>query len=263
MAPRPTGYSETTARRIIEAYRALQQLEDVVTISAVARRSRVSRSTARIVLRQECGWTPAQSRKAHRAGTRRGQLVQTISGHQGLAKGRETMEIQGWPNLQQAHRSFEAQGYPALQRGRTTQAAQGWPRLVMAQASRAVTGFSHLAQGRTNLEERGWPNWKKARAVLKEQEYVPLLEAQLRRSDRGRAGANDRRLRRGRSTRLAIIEAVQVLKVQRQSELEHDLLRGCTQYYRVTGHEVAAYLHLHPTTVNRHLKQLRALGMIE
>jgi hypothetical protein len=260
--PRPTGYSESTARRIIEAYLGLQQLEDVVTISAVARRCRVSRSTVRAVLRQECGWTPVQSRTAHRAGTRRGQLVQAITGHQGLVRGRETMEVQGWPNLQQAHSTLEAQGYPALQRGRATQAAQGWPRLVAAQARQAVTGRLHLAQGRANLAERGWPNWKKAHAVLKEQEYVPLLEAQRRRSDRGAVGANDRRLTRGRSTRLAIIEAVQVLKDQRLAELGHGLPLGSRQHSRVTGYEVATYLHLHPTTVNRHLKQLRALGMI-
>ena len=47
------GYSDSTAERLIEVCRALQQLEDVVTISAVARRSRVSRSTARKVLRQD------------------------------------------------------------------------------------------------------------------------------------------------------------------------------------------------------------------
>ena len=158
------GYSDATARRVIEVYRVLQQLEDVVTISAVAKRSRVSRSTARAVLRQECGWTKAESRKAHRAGTRRGHLVQAIAGHQGLARGRQTMEVQGWPNLREAHNDFAATGYPALQRGRATQAAQGWPRLVAAQASQADSGYRHLSKGRANLAARGWPNWEKAHA---------------------------------------------------------------------------------------------------
>jgi hypothetical protein len=53
LQPRAKRYRESTARRVIEVYRALEQLEDVVTISAVARRSRVSRSTARTVLRQD------------------------------------------------------------------------------------------------------------------------------------------------------------------------------------------------------------------
>jgi DNA-binding transcriptional ArsR family regulator len=263
MTEQHKGYSESTARRVIEIYRALQRVDDVVTISEVARRSRVSRSTARAVLRQEGGWTPAQSFRAHRAGIRRGQLVQAISGHQGLARGRETMELQGWPNLQRANRTVKAKGFPGLQRGRATQAAQGWPRLVAAQASQAASGYLHLAQGRANLAERGWPNWKKAHAVLKEQEYIPLLEAQRRRSNKGAVEVSDRRLRRGRSTRLAIVEALQVLKVQKQSELETGRLPGRRQHYRVTGHEVAAYLQLHPSTVYGHLKQLRAAGVIE
>lgn len=61
---RRTRYREGTARRVIAVYRELQQREDVVTITAIAKRSQVSRSTVRAVLRQECGWTPAQSRRA-------------------------------------------------------------------------------------------------------------------------------------------------------------------------------------------------------
>jgi hypothetical protein len=144
-----------------------------------------------------------------------------------------------------------------------TQAAQGWPGFVAAQATQASTGYSHLTKGRANLAARGWPNWQKAHALLKEQEYIPLLEAQRRRIDRDSQVENDRRLRRGRSTWLAIVEALQVLQMQKQSETERRRGTKSTGSSRVTGHEVAAYLHLHPTTVNGHLKLLRALGIID
>lgn len=263
MTDQRKGYSESTARRVIDVYRALQQLEDVVTISTVAKRSRVSRSTARAVLRQECGWTPAQSRKAHRAGTRRGHLVQAVGGHQGLARGRQTMEMQGWPNLHDAHSTLAAMGYPALQRGRATQAAQGWPRLVAAQARQADAGYTQLSKGRANLAARGWPNWEKAHALLQAQDFIPLLEAQRRRKGMRPIAIDDWRLRQGRSTRLAILEALRVLEVKKESHLESSLYGRAERDSRVTGREIATYLHMHPTTVNAHLKQLRTLGIID
>jgi DNA-binding transcriptional ArsR family regulator len=263
MTDQHKGYGERTARRVLEVYRTLQQLEDVVTISAVARRSRVSRSTARTVLRQECGWTPAQSRRAHRAGIKRGQLVQAVAGHPSLVRGRQTLELQGWPHLHEAHSAFADRDYPALQRGRATQAAQGWAGLVAAQTSQAVTGYSHLNKGRANLAAREWPNWKKAKDILKEQDYVPLLEAQRRRSGADSRQLNDRRFRRARSTRLAIVEALHVLLMQKQFEGENDRGGRGKCGLRVTGREIAAYLHLHPTTVNGHLKTLRAVGIID
>src|SRR5215469_16950523 len=55
-------YSNATAERVLRTYRDLERIDDVVTISAIARRTGVSRSTVRAVLRQECAWTPAQSR---------------------------------------------------------------------------------------------------------------------------------------------------------------------------------------------------------
>jgi hypothetical protein len=263
MTDQRKGYSESTARRVIEVYCVLQELEDVVTISAVAKRSWVSRSTARAVLRRECGWTPAQSRKAHRAGIRRGQLVQAVGGHQGLARGRQTMELQGWPNLHEAHGTLAAMGYPALRRGRATQAAQGWPRLIAAQASQADSGYTHLSKARANLAARGWPNWEKAHARLQALEFVPLLEGQRRRRKVGSIAIDDWHLRRGRSTRVAILEALRVLELKKQSHPESSLNGQASRDSRVTGHEVATYLHLHPTTVNAHLKQLRALGIID
>lgn len=256
------GYSEATAARVVRAYHELTCIEDVVTISAVARRTGVSRSTVRAILRQKCGWSKAQSRRAHRAGVRRGKLLQKVAGHPGLATGRETLQIQGWPNLQRAQQTLKASEYPGLQRGRVTQSASGWPTLIAGHATLATTGYSHLAQGRANLSVRGWPNWKKAQTVLAAQDYLPLLEAQRLRTN-APLSPTDRRVARGRTTRLAILEALQALLGDQSSDPDQDgdILRVSGR--RVTGRMLAATLHLHPTTVYSHIKQLRAMGIIE
>ncbi len=173
-------YSATTAALVVGALHALERIEDVVTISAIARRTGLSRPTVRAVLQQECGWTATQSRRAHHAGIRRGKLLQAVEGHPGLAQGRATLQIQGWPNLRRAQQVARAGAYPALQRGRETQAVCGWPGLRAVHQSLATRGYPHLAQGRANLAARGWPNWQRAQDVLK---------AQDRRSQRQTAAA--------------------------------------------------------------------------
>jgi DNA-binding transcriptional ArsR family regulator len=268
---------------VIGALHDLERIDDVVTISAIARRTGVSRPTVRTVLQQECGWTATHSRRAHHAGIHRGKLAQAVAGHPELAHGRATLQIQGWPNLQRAHKAAQASAYPALQRGRETQAAQHWPSLKAAHAALASTGYPHLAQGRANLAARGWPNWQRAQDVLKAQDYLPLLDAQrLRRNQSNEVNENetsqtpqthpetDRRHLRGRATRLAILEAL------RESQAEPAVPAGGDQCAlpspragtrtsaaggarRVTGRALAAQLQLHPATVYAHLKQIRQM----
>ena len=257
-------YSGATAKRVVRAYDELLSIEDVITISAIARRTGVSRSTVRAVLRQECGWTPALSRRAHRAGVRRGKLLQAVAGHPGLAKGRETLQLQGWPNLQRGHQALQASEYAALKQGRVTQASSGWPALTAAHGKLASTGYRHLVQGRANLAARGWPNWKKAQTILESQDYLPLLDAQRLRTNSVPLPLTDRRVLRGRTTRLAILEAFQLIRGHQsddpvQGSDKAERIGGC----RITARMIADTLHLHPTTVYGHLKQLRAQGIIE
>ncbi len=220
----------------------------------------------RAVLRQECGWTPVHSRLAHHAGVRRGKLLQHLAGHPGLALGRETLQGQGWPNLQRAQQTLKASAYPALQRGRATQAARGWPNLRAGHAILADRGYAQLAHGRANLAVRGWPNWKKAQAVLKAQDYLPLVDSLRLRQTGSPLPPTDRRIARGRTTRLAILEAVRTrghTHVQPPEMNGSDCSALQTRTRRVTGRELAAQLHLHPTTVYAHLKQLQAQGAID
>jgi hypothetical protein len=71
---------------------------------------------------------------------------------------------------------------------------------------------------------------------------------------------------RGRSTRIAILEALESFQKQ---ENRQPLDGACGSVSksgrepRVTGRELASRLRLHPTTVYAHLKQLRTLGIIE
>ena len=76
----------------------------------------------------------------------------------------------------------------------------------------------------------------------------------------GAIAVDDRRHRQGRSTRLAILEALRVLEIKKQSHSESSLHGRVERDSCVTGREIGTYLHLHPTTVNAHLKQLRVLG---
>jgi DNA-binding transcriptional ArsR family regulator len=191
-------------------------------------------------------------------------LLQAVGGHRGLANGRVTLAVQGWPNLQKAQRALEATGYSALQRGRSTQASQGGPGLMAGQACQAASGYAPLAKGRANLAARDWPNWTKAHDILAAQEYFPLLEAQRRRPHETPLPATDRRVMRGRNTRLAIIEALHVLQTVQVSP---GGVEACTHTLQspkqqVTGRQLADYLRLHPRTVYAHLKQLRATGLI-
>lgn len=256
-------FSCVTAQHVVRAYDELRSIEDVVTISAIARRTGVSRSTVRAVLRQERGWTQAQSRRAHRAGVRRGKLLQKVSGHPGLAKGRETLQVQGWPNLQRAHQALQASEYSALKHGRETQASNGWSGLLAAHNKLASTGYAHLAQGRANLAARGWPNWKKAHTVLQSQDYLPLLDAQRMRTTTTPPPLTDRRTARGRTTRLAILEAFQTLQSADNDAVERVSDHLVQREHRTTAKIIAETLHLHPTTVYGHLKQLRVQGLIE
>ena len=247
----------------MRTYWDLECMDDVVTISAVARRTGFSRSTVRAVLRQECAWTPAQSRRAHRAGVRRGKLLQAIAGHPGLAKGRKTLQLQGWPNLQRGHLALQANEYAGLRQGRMTQACSGWPGITAAHGKLASTGYRHLAQGRANLAARGWPNWQKAHTVLKSQDYLPLLDAQRLRDNSMQLPPTDRRVLRGRTTRLAILEAIQQLRAGHSGDLVQDDDRAERTRHRITARMIADILHLHPTTVYGHLKRLRAQGITE
>ena len=209
---------------------------------------------------------------------RRGKLVQAVAGHPQLAHGRATSQIQGWPNLQRAHRAARACAYPALQRRRETQATHGWPSLKAAHESLSTKGYPHLAQGRANLAARGWPNWQRAQDVLKAQDYLPLLEARRCRRDEDAAlqpqqtqPETDRRHLRGRATRLAILEALRACQAEQAEPTEQ---AGEDRYAhpspcagtsaavgarRMTGRALAAQLQLHPATVYAHLKQIRQM----
>lgn len=260
-------YSATTAALVVGALQDLECIDDVVTISALARRTGLSRSTVRAVLQQECGWTATQSRRAHRAGVRRGRLLQAVAGHPGLAHGRVTLQILGWPNLQRALRDAQADAYPALQRGRETQAARGWPSLRAVHQTLSTMGYPHLAQGRANLAARGWPNWQRAQDVLKAQDYLPLVEAQRLRTHESAAPqtdpATDRRRLRGRATRLAILEALHAWEYQPAPDPALAGTSAMASARRVTGRALAAHLHLHPATVYAHLKRIRLLAAQE
>ena len=99
--------------------------------------------------------------------------------------------------------------------------------------------------------------------MLEEQDYLPLLDAQRLLTNDNLLLPTDRRVARGRATRLAILEVRQTLKHGRSVGLELDGDGTLRSGFRVTGSELAATLHLHPTTVYAHLKQLQALGIIE
>ena len=266
-----TRYSATTAALVVAALHDLERIDDVVTISAIARRIGLSRPTVRAVLQQECGWTIVQSRRAHYAGVRRGKLVQAVEGYPGLTHGRASLRAQGWPNLQRAQRAAQAGAYPALQRGRETQATHGWPSLKAAHESLSTKGYPHLAQGRANLAARGWPNWQRAQDVLKAQDYLPLLEARRCRRDEDAAlqphqtrqtnAETDRRRMRGRDTRMAILEALhscQACSAADDRRAPNPPGAG-TSVCRLSARALAAQLRLHPSTVYAHLKQVRLL----
>lgn len=262
-------YSASTAARVVDALHNLERIDDVVTISAIARRTGASRPTVRAVLRQECGWTPEESRRAHHAGIRRGRLLQAVAGHPELARGRATLQGQGWPNLQRAQRNLRASAYPALERGRQAQAARGWPSLQVARDALATERYPQLERGRANLAARGWPNAQRAHDTLRAQGYLPLLEAQRLRTHDGRAPQTDppmdRRRARGRTTHLAILAALQADEAQPDRPDQHapDPEQAGTSTgaagQRVTARELAAQLHLHPSTVYAHLKQITLL----
>jgi hypothetical protein len=260
-------YSATTAALVVGAVQDLERIDDVVTISAIARRTGVSRPTVRAVLQQEWGWTATQSRRAHRAGVRRGRLLQAVAGHPGLAQGRATLQILGWPNLQRSQRAAQANAYPALQRGRETQAARGWPGLRAVHQTLSTMGYPHLAHGRANLAARGWPNWQRAQDVLKAQDYLPLLEAQRLRTHEGAAlqtdPVTDRRRLRGRATRVAILEALQAWEDQRVPDPALAGTGAAATARRVTGRALAAKLYLHPATVYAHLKRIQGMAAPE
>ena len=74
----------------------------------------------------------------------------------------------------------------------------------------------------------------------------------------------DRRVLRGRTTRLAVLEALQLLRARQSDDLVQDGdSAGRSGGHRITARMIADTLHLHPTTVYGHLKQLRAQGIIE
>jgi hypothetical protein len=173
------SYSDTLVLRVGRIYGDYCAMGEAVTISALARRAGVSRATVRAILRAVFGWTPAHSQSAHAVGRQRGHLVQAVAGHPGLARGRSTLAAQGWPNLRHGRHALAATGYASLRRGRAIQAAVGWPRLHDQHRKQAKEGYPQLEKGRRNLAVRGWPNWTKVRAVLVEQDYLPLVEARL------------------------------------------------------------------------------------
>jgi DNA-binding transcriptional ArsR family regulator len=259
-------YSDELVIRVARIYGELHAMGDAITISAIARRAGVSRASVRAILRQEFGWTQAHSQAAHQAGTQRGQLLQAVAGHPGLARGRRTLGAQGWPNLQKGHRTLAATGHGGLGRGRATQAAKGWPALQEERRKWAEAGYPQLERGRRNLAVRSWPNWQKAHAVLAAQEYLPLLEGRLLTRHHYPLPEADRRVMRGRSTQLAILEALEALQARldcQHANVDHDAVGTQGSRHRVTGRELAAQLQLHPTTVYAHLKQLRALGVVD
>jgi hypothetical protein len=213
--------------------------------------------------------------------------VQAVAGHSGLAHGRATLHVQGWPNLQRAQQAAQASAHPALQRGRESQAAQGWPSLRAVHESPTTKGYPHLAQGRANLAARGWPNWLRAQDVLKAQEYLPLLDAQQLRRNEDNAdaapqthltrlthSATDRRHLRSRATRMAILEALHTAQAYQAYQAYQACQLGdnwrapdptsagtnaLTNAHGVTARMLAAQLQIHPATVYAHLKQIRLL----
>jgi hypothetical protein len=251
----------------VGALQELERIDDVITISALARRMGLSRPTVRAVLQQECGWTATQSRRAHRAGVRRGRLLQAVAGHPGLVQGRATLQMMGWPNLQRALHAAQANAYPALQRGRATQAVRGWPGLRVVHQTLSTMGYPHLAQGRANLAARGWPNWQRAQDALKAQDYLPLVEAQRLRQYEGATPqvgpATDRRRLRGRATRLAIVEALHAWEDQCALDPPREGTSAVASARRATGRVLGAQLRLHPATVYAHLKQTERLATDE
>jgi DNA-binding CsgD family transcriptional regulator len=254
------------ALRVASIYGELMLKEEVITISSIARRAGVSRASVRAILRDVFHWTPAHSQVAYQEGRRRGQVLQMVAGHPGLAQGRKTLAAQGWPNLRKGHQTLAATGYNGLCRGRATQAAQGWPVLHDERRKRTEVGHPQLEKGRQNLAVRNWPNWIKAHAVLAAQEYLPVLEGQLLTRSRGSRPQVDRRVMRGRSTTLAILEALETLQEHEHCQPPVDTcgaVSGSGREPQMTGRELASRLQLHPTTVYAHLKQLRALGIIE
>jgi hypothetical protein len=257
-------YGDTLATRVALIYQELQATGETITISAIARRVGASRASVRAVLRDVFDWTSEHSQLAYQEGKKRGHLLQTVAGHPGLARGRSTLAAQGWPNLHRGHQTLAATGYVGLDRGRATQAAEGWPGLREERRKREVAGHPQLEKGRQNLAIRSWPNWQKAHTVLAAQGYLPLLEGRLLTPHQQPCPETDRRVMRGRSTRLAILEALETLQERRQPvDNAQQAASMSGRELRVTGRELALRLQLHPTTVYGHLKQLRSLGVIE
>jgi DNA-binding transcriptional ArsR family regulator len=259
-------YGDTLATHVALIYQELQEMGETITISAIARRAGASRASVRAVLRDVFDWTPAHSQLAYQEGKKRGHLLQTVAGHPGLARGRSTLAAQGWPNLHRGQQTLAATGYAGLDRGRTTQASKGWPGLREERRKREVAGHPQLEKGRQNLAMRSWPNWQKAHTVLAAQGYLPLLEGRLLTPRQRPCPETDRRVMRGRSTRLAILEALEALQEQecrRSVDTAQEAASTSGREPRVTGRELASRLQLHPTTVYGHLKQLRTLGIIE
>jgi DNA-binding transcriptional ArsR family regulator len=140
----------------------------------------------------------------------------------------------------------------------------GGPWVREERRKREVAGHPQLEKGRQNLVLRSWPNWQKAHTVLATQGYLPLLEGRLLTPRQRPCPETDRRAMRGRSTRLAVLEALEALQERRQPvDNAHEVAWTSGREPRVTGQELASRLQLHPATVYAHLKQLRALGVIQ
>lgn len=260
-----TLYSEPLALHVAQIYGEFCAHGEVITISAIARRAGASRVSVRAILRDAFGWTAAQSQAASQEGVRRGHVLLTVAGHPGLARGRKTLEAQGWPNLKRGLETLAATGHPGLRRGRATQAAKGWPTLRDEQRKRAAAGYPELVRGRHNLALRGWPNARRAHAVLAAQDYLPVHEGRWRTRHHGLEPPFDRRIQRGRSTALAVLEALETLQQQAHEQVvewtQQNVARPVRKP-RVTGRALASRLQLHPATVYAHLKQLRAWGIV-
>jgi DNA-binding MarR family transcriptional regulator len=73
-----------------------------------------------------------------------------------------------------------------------------------------------------------------------------------------------RRVLRGCTTRLSILETLQQVRSRQSDDLAQDGDSGGRRgKHRISPRMIADTLHLHPTTVYGHLKQLRAQGIIE
>ena len=72
----------------------------------------------------------------------------------------------------------------------------------------------------------------------------------------------DRRRAQGRTTQLAILEALQACEAQCALDLAQEGARTQAPGHRMTARTLAAQLRLHPSTVYTHLKQLSAQGII-